>query len=113
VAASHGHQPPWREIYQGGSAQAEQEHFRKLADVIVGVQRENERKSGSQAARRTFHAKIVVGVDNAELAFPADLPPSCPPATSPPARGSRPRSRCPTRAASSSRTAAPTCAARH
>jgi hypothetical protein len=74
VTVSHGQQPSWREIYQGGSEQAEQDHFRDLADVIVGVQRENERKSGSHVARRTFHAKIVVGVDNAELAFPADLP---------------------------------------
>lgn len=70
----HGQQPSWREIYQGGSEQAEQDHFRDLADRIVGVQQENERRSGSHAARRTFHAKIVIGVDNAELAFPADLP---------------------------------------
>jgi len=74
VTQSHSPQPPWREIYQDGSEQAEQDHFRELADRIVGVQRESERKSGSPAARRTFHAKIVVGVDNAELAFPADLP---------------------------------------
>jgi hypothetical protein len=74
VTQSHSPQPPWREIYQDGSEQAEQDHFRELADRIVGVQRENERKSGSPAARRTFHAKIVVGMDNAELAFPADLP---------------------------------------
>ena len=72
MTQSHSPQPPWREIYQDGSEQAEQDHFRELADRIVGVQRENERKSGSHAARRTFHAKIVVGVDNAELAFPAD-----------------------------------------
>jgi hypothetical protein len=74
VTQSHSLQPSWREVYQGGSEQAEQDHFRELADRIVGVQRENERKSGSHAARRTFHAKIVVGVDNAELAFPAGLP---------------------------------------
>jgi hypothetical protein len=74
VTESHSQQPSWREICHAGSEQAEQAHFRELADRIVGVQRENERKSGSQAARRTFHAKIVIGVDNAELAFPANLP---------------------------------------
>src|SRR5579875_2225114 len=74
VIEDHGQQPSWREFYQGGSEQAEQDHFRDLADRIVGVQQENERRSGSHAARRTFHAKIVIGVDNAERAFPADLP---------------------------------------
>lgn len=64
----------WREIYHGGSQEAEEAHFRDLADVVVGVQRTNKRRSGSQVSRRTFHAKIVVGVDNAELAFRTDLP---------------------------------------
>ncbi|MFF4118872.1 hypothetical protein ACFY0P_36260 [Streptomyces sp. NPDC001714] len=64
----------WREIYHGGSPEAEEAHFRDLADVVVAVQRTNKRKSGSQVSRRTFHAKIVVGVDNAELAFRTDLP---------------------------------------
>jgi hypothetical protein len=42
-----GHPPPWREVYQGGSPEAEQEHFRQLADAIVEVQRENQQKSGA------------------------------------------------------------------
>ncbi len=74
MTGSHGQPPCWHEVHEGGSEQAEQDHFRKLASDIIGVQRENERKSGSSAARRTFHAKIVVGVDNAQLAFSADLP---------------------------------------
>lgn len=69
-----GRRPPWREVYQGGSPEAEQEHFRQLASAIVDVQRENRQKSGAPVLRRTFHAKIVVGVDNAELAFVDDLP---------------------------------------
>jgi hypothetical protein len=60
--------PPWREFYQGGSPEAEWEHFRQLASAIVDVQRDNQQNSGRPALRRTFHAKIVVGVDNAELA---------------------------------------------
>src|ERR1700761_3579762 len=63
----------WREVYQGGSAEAEQEHFRQLAAVIVEVQRANRQSSGSPSARRTFHAKIVVGVEDAELAVADDL----------------------------------------
>jgi hypothetical protein len=47
---SAGHPPPWRE------------------------QRENQQKSGTLVLRRTFHAKIVVGVGNAEFAFVDDLP---------------------------------------
>jgi hypothetical protein len=31
-----GHPPPWREVYQGGSPEAEQGHFRQLASAIVG-----------------------------------------------------------------------------
>lgn len=73
-ADTPGAAPGWREIHYGGSPEAEEAHFRDLADVIVGVQRTNKRKSGSQISRRTFHAKIVVGVDNAELVFRTDLP---------------------------------------
>ena len=40
------------------------------------MQRENQQKSGAPVPRRTFHAKIVVGVDNAELAFADALPAS-------------------------------------
>lgn len=69
-----GAAPGWREIHHGGSPEVEQAHFRDLADVIVGVQRTNKRKSGSQISLRTFHAKIVVGVDNAEITFRTDLP---------------------------------------
>ena len=56
--------PPWREFYQGGSPEAEWEHFRQLASAIVDVQRDNQQNSGRPALRRTFHAKIVVGVDH-------------------------------------------------
>jgi len=67
--------PPalWREVYQGGSPEAEQQHFRQLAATIVDVQRENQQSSGASSARRTFHAKIVVGVEDAELAVADDL----------------------------------------
>src|ERR1700759_4472090 len=63
----------WAEVYQDGSPEAEQDHFRQLAAVIVEVQRENQRTSGASSMRRTFHAKIVVGVEAAELAVADDL----------------------------------------
>ena len=102
--------PPWREVYQGGSPEAEREHFRQLASAIVDVQRENQQNSGRPALRRTFHAKIVVGVDNAELAFADALPAELSALHFTP--GSRSRSGCPTPAAPSAPTAPPTCGAR-
>ena len=35
---STGRPPLWREVYRGGSPEAEQEHFRQLAGTIVDVQ---------------------------------------------------------------------------
>ncbi|MFJ9350963.1 hypothetical protein [Streptomyces sp. NPDC101237] len=72
--AAPGASPGWREIHLHGSPEAEEAHFRDLADIVVGLQRANKRESGSTVSRRTFHAKIVVGVSDAELAFRTDLP---------------------------------------
>ena len=101
----------WREVYQGGSPEAEQEHFRRLAGAIVGVQRENQENSGAPVPRRTFHAKIVVGVDNAEFAVVDDLPAELTAGHITPGAGSRSRSGCPTPAAPSAPTAHLTCEA--
>jgi hypothetical protein len=51
----------WSEIYDGGSREAEEGKFLALAQEILEVQEINRQKSGS-AERRTFHAKMVVGV---------------------------------------------------
>ena len=102
---------PWCEVYQGGSPEAEQEHFRQLASAIVDGQRENQQNSGGPPLRRTFHANIVVGVGNAELAFADALPSELSACTSRPAPGSRSRSGCPAPAAPSAPTAPPTCGA--
>ncbi len=69
------HAAAWHEIYHGGSPEAEQRHFRRLADAVVALQRQNQQESGSAVPRRTFHAKIVVGVTNAELRFADHLSP--------------------------------------
>ena len=67
----------WREVFQGGSEQAEQQVFADLAQRMVSLQRGNQQAAHSPMPHRTLHAKIVVGVSNAELVFadalPADL----------------------------------------
>ncbi len=63
----------WREVYDGGSREAEEANFLALAQEILKVQEINRQKSGG-AAMRTFHAKMVVGVTNAQLVIDRDLP---------------------------------------
>ena len=65
---------PWQEIFQGGSEPAEQRVFADLALRMVSLQRANQQAAGSAIPHRTLHAKIVVGVNNAELAFADTLP---------------------------------------
>ncbi|GAB7045021.1 hypothetical protein [Catenuloplanes indicus] len=64
----------WREIYDGGSAEAEERLFQGYARRMRDVQARHARTAGSAAAHRTLHTKTVVGVTGAELAFAADLP---------------------------------------
>ncbi|MFJ8159124.1 hypothetical protein [Streptomyces sp. NPDC094468] len=64
----------WREVYVGGSPEAEEAHFRDLAAKIARIQQENRIHADSTTSLRTFYAKIVVGVINAELSFRDDLP---------------------------------------
>lgn len=64
----------WREVYQGGSPATERRAFETLARTIVAVQDRTQRLSGASAALRAFHAKSILGVDNATLRFRHDLP---------------------------------------
>ncbi|MDP9794449.1 hypothetical protein J2S43_002961 [Catenuloplanes nepalensis] len=64
----------WREFFEGGSAEAEERSFQAYARRMRDVQSAHARASGSAVAHRTLHAKTVVGVICAELAFAADLP---------------------------------------
>lgn len=63
----------WREIYDGGSAEAEDEVFMSLARDILRLQEINRRKAGGDAMR-TLHAKIVVGITNAKLVIDDEMP---------------------------------------
>ena len=63
----------WGEVYDCGSREAEEAEFLALAQELLKVQEINRQKSGGDAMR-TFHAKMVVGVTNAQLVIDRDLP---------------------------------------
>ncbi|MFI8497783.1 peroxidase family protein [Streptomyces sp. NPDC085524] len=62
------------ERYAGGSPEAERLVFEQLAADLLRVQLRMKKRSGSPALERTFHAKAVLGVENARLRFHDDLP---------------------------------------
>ncbi|MGO4460278.1 peroxidase family protein [Streptomyces sp. M-16] len=62
------------ERYVGGSPEAERLVFERLAGELVRVQLKAKKRSRSPALERTFHAKAVLGVENARLRFHDDLP---------------------------------------
>jgi catalase len=64
----------WREIFEGGSPEAEREIFLALAEDMVRVQETNRLKAGAAHPSRTLHAKAVVAVTNATLRFDDALP---------------------------------------
>ncbi|MFI5660382.1 peroxidase family protein [Streptomyces sp. NPDC051684] len=68
------YKPAQYERYEGGSPEAERLVFERLAREIMKVQVANRRSSGAQGFERAFHAKAVLGVENARLRFNDDLP---------------------------------------
>ncbi|MER5753325.1 peroxidase family protein [Streptomyces sp. NPDC002088] len=62
------------ERYIGGSPEAERLVFERLAHDLLQIQLKLKKRSGSAAVQRTFHAKAVLGVENARLRFHDDLP---------------------------------------
>jgi hypothetical protein len=77
-----GEAPPTREArnagryerYVGGTPEAERVIFEKLADDLMRVQLKIKERSGAAHIERTFHAKAILGVENARLRFHPDLP---------------------------------------
>jgi hypothetical protein len=65
----------WREVYWGGSPEAEQRHFADLAAGILEVQANNRERAGTEETMRAFHAKAIVSTTDAEFRFSDDLPP--------------------------------------
>ena len=64
----------WREVYEGGSAEAERLVFEKLARDMMAVQLKIQRRTKSANVQRAFHAKAVFAAKDADLRFVDDLP---------------------------------------
>ncbi|KIF05917.1 peroxidase [Streptomyces sp. RSD-27] len=63
------------EHYVGGHPDVERLHFERLARDLMRVQLTSRKRSGAAGIERTFHAKAVLGAENARLSFSDDLPP--------------------------------------
>lgn len=64
----------WREVFEGGSPEAEREIFLALAQDMLGIQEANRQKMGARCPIRTLHAKAITATSRAELRIDADLP---------------------------------------
>ena len=64
----------WREVYAGGSQQAEEAMINSFVEDIKQVQLANQKKGKSSQIRRAFHAKVITGVTNAEFRISPDIP---------------------------------------
>jgi Animal haem peroxidase len=73
VEASPGRREAY-ETYEGGSPEREAEVFAQLARDLMLVQAKNKASSGAPRVQRAFHAKAVLGVQNARLVLREDLP---------------------------------------
>jgi len=63
----------WRESYDGGSPEAEEEIFAQLAEQMIAIQESNRMKAGIGRPYRTLHAKQLVGIGNASLIVDENL----------------------------------------
>lgn len=66
--------PPWKEVYQGGSAGAEQALFRRMAREMLGVWRAQLDEADAGPSPRMMYAKTVAGATNALLVMDRVLP---------------------------------------
>ncbi|MEA1648494.1 catalase [Nitrospirillum sp. BR 11164] len=64
----------WREVFDGGSVEAEQESFQRFAEVFQSIQEATRRKSGWDHPQRTLHAKQIAGIEDARLLIDEDAP---------------------------------------
>lgn len=64
----------WMESFWGGSEQAEDQQFAVWAQEIQDIQYKLRAKNHAPVLRRGFHAKQHVGVDNATLTIPDQIP---------------------------------------
>ena len=59
--------PTWQETYVGGSPEEERRMFGDLARDILDVQLRTKKKAKAGEVQRAFHAKALLGVENARL----------------------------------------------
>lgn len=64
---------PWSEVFDGGSPETEREGFHALAVAMNQIQEKSRLAAGAAHAMRTLHAKILAGMDNAQLHVDVDL----------------------------------------
>jgi Animal haem peroxidase/Catalase len=64
----------WVERYEGGSPEAEQRLFEGYARDILRVQLKYKKKAGANAIERASHAKMLLGVANANLRVSPEIP---------------------------------------
>jgi catalase len=64
----------WQETYVGGSFTTENELNRRLARRIQKVQKRIARRSSAAGVHRAQHAKLLVGIVNAEFRVRTDVP---------------------------------------
>jgi hypothetical protein len=68
-------EPQWHETYQGGSPQAEQIEFTRLASDIMSLQLVAMRRGAAHSTARAFHAKPLLATARASLHILDDISP--------------------------------------
>lgn len=64
----------WKEIYDGGSPEAEEAIFLEMAKQMLEIQEANRLKARKERPDRTLHSKMIAGVTNATLVVDSDIP---------------------------------------
>ena len=64
----------WKEVYLGGSQDAENKIFAELVDQVRAVQILNKDHAGWERPQRGQHSKIHAGITNAEFRVSRNLP---------------------------------------
>lgn len=67
-------QPKWREVYVGGSPEAELKETKELAQMMMAAQLKSMAAAKARGVDRAFHKKPIAAFKGAELRFVEDLP---------------------------------------
>ncbi len=64
----------WREVYVGGSPEAELKETKQLAELMMAAQQKSAKAGKAPKVERAFHKKAIAAFEGAELRFVDDLP---------------------------------------